>query len=108
MKTHSLGEFEHIVMLALVRLGTQAYGMTIRREIEQRIKRNVSIGAIYTTLERLEKKGLITSRKGEPTSERGGRAKRYFRVNAPGLKALSRARESMQRMWDGLEPVLDT
>ena len=73
-----LGEFEHIVLLALIRLKDDAYGMTIRMEIDERIGRSVSIGAVYTTLERLETKGFITSKMGEATPQRGGKAKKYF------------------------------
>jgi len=96
-----LGEFEQMVMLALVRLGSNAYGMTIRRELAERIKREVSIGAIYTTLERLERKGFVASHVGEPTKERGGRAKRYFKILAPGNKALDESWNNVQRMRDG-------
>lgn len=94
-----LGEFEQIALLALVRLRNNAYGMTIRREIEERARRHVSIGAIYTTLERLEQKGLISSRMGEATPERGGRAKRYYKIEAPGVRALDRSRKMWGRMW---------
>jgi len=100
-----LGEFEQLVLLALVRLGTNAYGMTIRREIEERAGRSVSIGAVYTTLERLERKGYVGSREGEATPERGGRAKRYFQIEALGQRALRDARLMMDRMWSGLELV---
>ena len=99
-----LGEFEQITMLALLRLGTNAYGMTIRREISERIGRDASIGAIYTTLERLEKKGYVSSRIGEATPERGGRAKKYFQIEAPGHKALTDSRQTLETMWDGLAP----
>ena|SRR5258707_938015 len=85
-----LGEFEQLVLLASLRLRTDAYGMTIRRELEQRAGRQSSIGALYLTLDRLEQKGLILSELGEATPERGGRAKRYFTLNAQGRKALVR------------------
>jgi PadR family transcriptional regulator, regulatory protein PadR len=93
-----LGRFEEIVLLALVRLRENAYGVPIRREIAERTGRDVSFGAVYTTLERLERKGYISSRVGEPTSERGGRAKRYFRIEAPGVRALERSREMIVNM----------
>ena len=104
-KKSYLGEFEQIVLLALVRLRNNAYGMTIRQEIEERAGRVVSIGAVYTTLERLEEKGLVSSRKGEATAERGGRAKRYFKIEAPGLRALNESKRIFERMWSGVRPV---
>src|SRR5579863_5520513 len=97
-----LGEFEHIVVLALVRLGDQAYGVTVRREIEERIGREVSIGAIYATLDRLEEKGYIKSRIGDPTPERGGRSKRFLRVSARGVAAVNRTHQALQKMTAGL------
>src|SRR5713101_4580416 len=93
-----LGEFEHLIVLALLRLEDRAYGVTVRQEIELRTKREVSIGAVYATLERLERKGYVSSRLGDPTPERGGRAKRYFQIEAPGVRALNRAREELARM----------
>lgn len=101
-KNDYLGAFEQIVLLALVRLRNNAYGVTIRREIAERAGRDVSIGAIYTTLERMERKGLVTSFRGEPTPERGGRGKRYYAIAAPGVEALNRSRDVIDRMWDGL------
>ena len=98
-----LGEFEQLVMLAILRHREKAYGMIIRQEIEERTGRSTSIGAIYTTLERLENKGLVSSRKGEATPERGGRAKKYFSIRASGVRALERSRQVVQNMWDGLE-----
>lgn len=98
-----LGELEQIVLLALIRLGDSAYGVPIRQDIEQRTKRNLSIGALYRTLERLEEKGFVSSRTGDPTPERGGRAKRFFRPEAPGLQALRRTRAALDVMWDGLD-----
>ena len=97
-----LGAFEQIVLLALVRLRNNAYGVTIRREIAERAGRDVSIGAIYTTLERMERKGLVTSLRGDPTPERGGRGKRSSAIAAPGVEALNRSRDVIDRMWDGL------
>lgn len=98
-----LGEFEQIVLLALLRLGKDAYGVPVRQDIETRTKRSVSIGALYRTLDRLEAKGLVTSWTGDPTPERGGRAKRYFRVEPLGLQALKRTRDALATMWDGLD-----
>ena len=98
-----LGEFEEIVLLALLRLGKDAYGVPVRQDIETRTKRSVSIGALYRTLDRLEAKGFVTSWTGDPTPERGGRAKRYFRVEPLGLSALKRTRDALATMWDGLD-----
>lgn len=101
----SLGEFEQLTLLAIVRLGGDAYGMTIRREIELRAKRIISIGALYTTLERLEQKGLIRSELGEATPERGGRAKRYFFLNAAGYALLEKSLAAVHRMAEGFFPA---
>jgi PadR family transcriptional regulator PadR len=100
-----LGEFEQLVLLAILRLRENAYGMTIRREIEIRAGRTTSIGALYLTLERLEQKSLIRSDLGEATPERGGRAKRFFVLNPSGREALKRSLESVRRMADGCFPV---
>jgi len=100
-----LGEFEHIVLLALLRLEDQAYGVTVRQEIELRTKREVSIGAVYATLDRLERKGYVKSQLGDPTPERGGRSKRFFRVTAKGLAAVDRTRQAIQKMNEGLDLV---
>lgn len=97
-----LGEFEQLVLLAIMRLDDNAYGVTIRREITKRAGRETSPGALYTTLDRLEDKGLITSRLGDPTPERGGRAKRYFTVTAYGIRAVARSQHIYRRMLDGL------
>jgi DNA-binding PadR family transcriptional regulator len=98
-----LGSLEHIVLLALVRLRSNAYGMTVRREIEKRTGRNISIGAVYTTLERLEAKGYVSSSLGEPTAERGGRAKRLFQIEAEGEKVLRSSQEAIRKMTLGLK-----
>src|SRR4026209_74899 len=97
-----LGSLEQIVMLAVMRLGTNAYGMTVRREIEERTGREISIGAVYATLERLEAKGYVSSFTSEPTAERGGRAKRHFEIEAAGHQALSAAQAALQNMSEGL------
>lgn len=101
-KTDSLGVFEQVVLAALLHLGDSAYGASIRSEIAKRTDRDVSQGAIYITLERLEGKGYVSSRMGEATPERGGRPKRYFRIQAPGLKAFNETRAAMDRMCSGL------
>jgi DNA-binding PadR family transcriptional regulator len=100
-----LGEFEHIVLLALIRLGDDAYGVTVRLEIEVRTQRAVSIGAVYATLDRMEAKGLVRSRIGEPTSARGGRAKRHFRITTRGLAAVNRTHEALHHMSHGLAVI---
>ena len=102
----SLGEFEQLVLLAIVHQDDEAYGVTIRREIEERTRRRVTVGALYTALDRLEKKGLVTSTMSRPTSERGGRSKRYFTLTTTGEKALRRAHDTFTRMWAGLESTL--
>lgn len=98
----ALGEFEHIVLLAVLRLGEKAYGVSIRKEIHECTGREPAPGALYTTMDRLEEKGLLVSTMGDPTPERGGRAKRYFHVSAQGMKAVNRARRCYLRMWEGL------
>lgn len=104
-KGNYLGEFEQHVMAALLRLRGNAYGVTIRREIADRTGRDVSVGAVYATLDRLEQKGFVSSRLGEATPERGGRAKRYFEIEAPGMKALNESWRMTDRLRDGLAPV---
>jgi DNA-binding PadR family transcriptional regulator len=93
---------ELVVLLALVRLKENAYGMTVRREIEARTGRNLSIGAVYATLDRLQAKGFVSSSVGEPTAERGGRAKRLFRIEADGEVALRASQETIRQMTVGL------
>ncbi len=97
-----LGEFEHIVLLAVVRLGDHAYGVPIRQEIATRAGRQVTVGALYATLDRLESKGLVHSWFADPTPQRGGRSKRYFRVLPKGLEALAESRTMLQNMWKGI------
>jgi len=105
MKKHeaTLGSLEHIVLLAVMRLGEQAYGIMVRREIERATERDVSIGAVYATLVRLEAKGFVSSAAGEPTAERGGRAKRYFRVTAEGKSVVRNTQEILLKMSAGLK-----
>jgi PadR family transcriptional regulator PadR len=97
-----LGEFELMVMLVLIRLGEDAYGVTISREIEANSGREVAIGSVYATLERLEHKEFVSSILGEPTAERGGRAKRYFRVTTRGLREVHKTRKTLISLWQGL------
>jgi PadR family transcriptional regulator, regulatory protein PadR len=101
-----LGEFEHLVLLAVLRLGDDAYAVPVRSAIEERAGRSVARGALYTTLDRLEQKGLLRSRIGEPTAERGGKARRYYTVSARGLASLRAARASIESLSEGitLEP----
>jgi DNA-binding PadR family transcriptional regulator len=101
-----LGEFEQMVLLALLRLRENAYGTTIRNEIEKRTEREVSIGALYTTLDRLEEQGLIRSRIGEPTAQRGGRRKKYFTLQSLGEEALAESYRAFKGMISGLEKQL--
>src|SRR6201987_5015116 len=96
-----LGEFEHIILLALLRLEDRAYGVTVRQEIEFRTHREVSIGAVYATLDRLETKGYVKSRRGDPTPERGGRSKRFFRVTAKGVAAVNPPQRALPSMAAG-------
>jgi PadR family transcriptional regulator len=100
-----LGEFEHIIVLALLRLGDRAYGVTVRQEIESRTNREVSIGSVYATLERLEIKGYVKSHRGDPTPERGGRSKRFFRVTPRGVAAVNRTQRALQSMTQGLDLI---
>lgn len=102
-----LGEFEQLVLVALLRLGADAYGATVRREIEDRANRELSIAAVYTTLERLERKGFVRSRIGEPTPQRGGRRRKYFDLLPPGARALQAAHKAYTRMTEGLERELE-
>jgi DNA-binding PadR family transcriptional regulator len=96
------GEFEVMVLLAIVRLGDEAYGWTVAQELERVAERPVSSGALYTTINRLEQKGLIRTRPGEGTEERGGRPRRYLAVTPAGAAALERARAALDRLWAGV------
>lgn len=95
MAHHRLGNFEHLLLLAVIRLEDQAYGMTIRRELADHTGRDVAVGAIYTALSRLEARGYVQSKLGEPTPERGGKAKRYYRVLPAGKKAVMKAQSAL-------------
>jgi PadR family transcriptional regulator PadR len=101
-----LGEFEQIVLLAVLRVGEDAYGVPIRQEIERRTGRSLTVGALYRTLDRLETKGYVTSSFGDPTPERGGRSRRYFRIRPLGLRTLRASREALAAMWEGLDPLV--
>jgi PadR family transcriptional regulator, regulatory protein PadR len=103
MTGQPLGEFEQIVILAILRLEDRAYGVSIREEIRLRVGRIVSPGALYTTLDRLEKKGLLVSHMGDPTMERGGRAKRFYAVTSGGKKRVAAAQKAFRQMLLGLE-----
>jgi PadR family transcriptional regulator PadR len=104
MTREHLGEFEQIVLLAVLRLGDDAYGVPIRLEIERRTGRSLTVGALYRTLDRLEAKGYVASQFSDPTPERGGRSKRYFRVRPVALGMLRASRDALAAMWEGLEP----
>src|SRR5271154_2473260 len=94
-----LADFELMVILTLIYLGEDAYGVPISRELEKRLKREVSVAGVYAALERLEAKGLIVSSLGDPTPERGGKAKRYFRVTKAGLRQVHDTRRVLTRLW---------
>jgi PadR family transcriptional regulator, regulatory protein PadR len=102
--TAPLGEFEQLVLLAVMRLDGEAYAVPIRQEIENRTSRSVARGALYVTLDRLEEKGYLKSWLGDSTAERGGRAKRFYEVRPAGVKALEHAWTALRSMWAGLEP----
>ena len=101
-----LGELEQIVLLAVLRLGDEAYAVPILEQIARQTGRKVARGALYTALDRLEAKGCLRSRVGDPLPERGGRARRYFTVTPAALRALKAARLALMRLWNGLESVL--
>src|SRR5262249_3449140 len=101
-KRDQLGNFELMVILALIRCGDNAYGVPICEELEKRTGREAAVGSVYAALERLEEKGFVTSELGEPTSERGGRAKKYFRVTAGGLKEVRETQRSLVKLWQRL------
>ena len=101
-KREFLGGFELLVLLALIRLGDEAYGVPISEAIEDSSGKEVAMGSVYITLERLEQKGLVSSRLGEPTAERGGRAKTYFHITAKGLREVRQARRTLMNLWQGV------
>lgn len=100
--TKSIGDFERYVLLAVLRRGEQAYGVTIRDEIQERTGRAPAFGAIYTTLSRLEKKGMVDSHEGDPTEVRGGRAKKFYRVTGLGMSVLNSSLKDLDVMRAGL------
>ena len=102
MKKYQLGEFEEIVMLTVGVLYDEAYGVSIKQEIKDRLGRKVSVGAMQSALRRLEKKGYLTSRQGETSGKRGGRPKLYFRITALGQQALEYTRDSRNGLWDAI------
>jgi DNA-binding PadR family transcriptional regulator len=102
MSRESLGNFELMVLLALIRLGDDAYGVPISKEIQESTGRDVLLTSVYATLERLEEKGLAASAMGDPTPERGGRAKRYFRITAKGLGQVRDTKLALTRLWKGV------
>ena len=107
MARADLGDTEHLVLLAILRLGKDAYGIPILDEVSARSGREVSRATVYVALKRLEQKGLVTSRLGDSTPERGGRAKRFFKLKPSGLKALRESREMFLNLWRDYESVLD-
>ena len=104
----AIGDFEQLILFALVRLGADAYGVTIREEIEARTGRAISPGALYTALDRLEKRGMVSSRLGEPTPQRGGKRKRHYTLQPAGERALARVYESIRLMASGVATRLRT
>ena len=102
-----LGAFEQAVLLALMRLGDEAYGRAIMKEVQERLERDVAAGAVHATLERLERKALITSRLGSGTPVRAGRPRRYYRIQPAGVRALNDAREAVDALWHGIKWPLE-
>lgn len=103
----ALGEFEQMVLLAILRLDGDVYGVPVVEEIERRTARSVSRSAVYVTLRRLEQKGLLASWMSDPTPERGGKPRRCVRVTSAGKRLLLDSKHAMDRMWEGLDPVRD-
>jgi PadR family transcriptional regulator len=104
MSHEILGGFQQLVMLAVLRLGDDAYGARVQQELEETAGRSVSISTVYVTLERLERKGHVSSWLADPTPVRGGRSKRYYALTPDGLAALNEARDALARMWAGVAP----
>lgn len=105
MGKHQLGEFEEIVMLTVGVLYGDAYGVSIKKEIETRLQRKVSVGALQTALKRLEEKGMITAHEADPTPERRGRPKRYFQYTALGKKAIEETREARNQLYKDIPAI---
>jgi DNA-binding PadR family transcriptional regulator len=106
-EAQTIGEFEQMVLLAVLQRKDDAYGVTIHEELARHTPRAVARGAVYMTLDRLEKKGLLTSTVSNPTPERGGRAKRCYSLTRSAVQALKASRRTLLSLWDGLEPVLE-
>jgi PadR family transcriptional regulator, regulatory protein PadR len=104
---HMVGEFEQMILLAVLQRKDDAYGVTIHEELARHTPRAVARGAVYMTLDRLEKKGLLKSTLSEPTTERGGRAKRCYTLTKSAVQALKASRRTLLSLWNGLEPVLE-
>ena len=98
----TLGTNDLMILLALMRLGDDAYGVPIARELEATVGRPVALASVYATLDRLVERGLVESELGEPTAERGGRAKKYFRLTGKGLREVRSAKQSLVKLWKGL------
>ena len=105
MKKYQLGEFEEVVILTIAILYKEAYGVAIKKEIEERLSRNVSMGAMHTALVRLEKKGYVTSLDGEATEDRMGRPRKYYEITALGKKAMEYAKETRDGLWSAIPKV---
>jgi DNA-binding PadR family transcriptional regulator len=105
MKKYQLGEFEEVVMLTVGVLFDEAYGVSIKKEIESRLKRNVSVGALQSALKRLEDKGYLKSRDGEATEERAGRPKKYFQITALGKRAMEHTKQTRDELWEAIPKV---
>jgi PadR family transcriptional regulator PadR len=105
MKKYQLGEFEEVVMLTVAILYNEAYGVSVKKEIETRLSRNVSVGALQTALKRLEDKGYLKSHEGEATQERAGRPKRYFTITALGKRAMEYSKSTREKLWEAIPKV---
>jgi PadR family transcriptional regulator PadR len=105
MKKYQVGEFEEVVMLTMCILGKQAYGVAIQKEIEARLTREVSMGALHSALIRLEEKGFVTSKGGESSEGREGRPRRYYEITALGRKALAYIKDSREQLWSAIPPL---
>lgn len=104
MKRTFLGEFEEVVLLTVAILGEEAYGVTVTQELERKTGRSVGFSTVHTTLQRMEEKGLLSSKMGGATAERGGRRKRFFTVTAFGRKALQEVKQVREELWNALPP----
>jgi len=105
MKKYQLGEFEEVVLLTVGILYDQAYGVSIKKEIETRLARTVSVGALQTALKRMEDKGYLKSHEGETTEERAGRPKKYFQITALGKRAMEHTRSTREELWSAIPKI---